>query len=202
MIRKAKKNVSKTFKRVKTVFKKESPYKYLENRYKDKVKLIFYLKNNPLEIKRLLDNNNIVVYKEGKEIFGISKYCKFHATTLSNMIYFGKAENISTTNNSLRNLYEIKRFNDFLINYARKDGFKEITIDTWLFEQFPEFSKYLGGYKAENVNELKLYRYILKKSNVRKIVSYDFNLNRLKCLTNNGSIVFLETFLPGYILKL
>jgi hypothetical protein len=207
MLKKVKAKVKKPLQKIKKGFvnkktnEKRNIFKYLEERYKDKIKLVFLINADSKKISELLKENNIVVYKKDKTIFGRSKNCRFQAKLVNNFIYLAEIENISKNKNSLRNLYEIKKFNDFLINYSRKEGYPEIRIDTWIFEQFSGFSKYLGGFKIDNINEMRLYRRKLKLNNVDKVLSYDFKFNRLECLTNNGDVIYLETFLPLYVLK-
>ncbi len=183
------------------IIKKRNHFEYLDKKYDGKVNLFFLREMDNLKIQKLIKEDNIVAYKNEKEIIGVSKNIEFNAITTGNLIIFRKIENISLTKNSLRNIYEIKKFNSFLIDFAKKNGYKEIIINTWLFEQFPGFNKYLGGYVVDNINVLKQYKKILQIKNIKKVLSFDFNKAKLKCLTNNGEIIYILNTMPAYTLR-
>jgi len=116
MIRKVKAIIKSIKKRV---THNSNTYALLNKRYKNKIK-IEYLSKEPSKanIYALTQNNKFIIYtkniKSSKELWAHSKYCDFIAYIYKDSIYFSRIENNYLNNkNSLRNIYDIKLFNDF-----------------------------------------------------------------------------------------
>ncbi len=105
------------------IFKKKvNVYSKLNKRYKEKVKLA-YFSEMPSKKKitgLLLENKLVVFLNSNKEsIIGNSKYMSFQAFIFKKEINFTKIQFNGNLKNSLRNIFEIKLFNDFLVNFSK-----------------------------------------------------------------------------------
>ncbi len=184
--------------------KKESIYSRLDERYKSLK--IEYLPEIPskLELKRYIEKNKFVVFLGNKtrdSIVGKLKYVSFLSFIEKDGIHFLSSSFNPEHKNSLRNLYDIKKYTEFLVKFSRKNGIKKIKTESWLFEELKGFDKYIGGFKPVNLTELTSYKQKLKENNVKKVLSYDFNNNVLVCFTKEGKEIEIITKLPSYVLK-
>lgn len=190
----------------KKVVNKQDTYKRLIDRYKEKIKIEF-LNRIPREkeIVSKISQNKFIVYVDKSKgpnyIFGRSKYCSFKASMVGNSIYFLKIKNNPNNKNHFRNLYDIKLFNDFLINYAKKEKMESIKINTWIFEEFKGFSKFLGRYEP-NMEHLKEYRQNLLDNKYKKVLGYNFEQNEVYGVDLNNKFISITIKLPEYILKI
>jgi len=208
MIKKSISKVRSSIKKINPFKREKSVYEKLNERYKDVKYEYFPEKPSLKELNEAINKDKIVTFLTDKKrttIVGESKYVSFLSYIERDGIHFSKTIFKNDNKNSLRNLYDIKKYADFLIKFSKTNKFKKIKLETWFFEEFKGFSKYIGGFKLEktpaNLNRINKYREILSKNNVKKVVSYDFERNQLKCFTKEGKEISLKLELPSYVLK-
>ncbi|MDD4049754.1 MAG: hypothetical protein PHX47_01975 [Candidatus ainarchaeum sp.] len=206
-----KKSISKVRSSIKKInpFKREkSVYEKLNERYRDVRYEYFPEKPSFKELNDAINKDKIVTFLTDKKrttIVGESKYISFLSYIERDGIHFSRGTFKTKGKNSFRNLYDIKKYADFLVRFSKKNRIKEIRTETWLFEEFKGFAKYIGGFKLEktpaNLNRINKYREALLKNNVKKVVSFNFERNQLKCFTKEGKEISLKLELPSYVLK-
>jgi len=184
--------------------REKSIYSKINTRYKDKIKRVFLPELPSKEkIEALTSKGSLVIFfnKNRESLQGVSKNVSFQAYFFKKELNFAKANILSDKINSISNLYEIKLFNSFLVNFSKKNKISKITMNTWLFEELKNFDKYLGGYKPVSEKQVINYQNKLKENNVKKALSFDFEKQKLKVMTNDGKINYLNIELPTYFLK-
>jgi hypothetical protein len=187
------------------VVNRQDVYKKITQRYKEKIKIEFLSRiPREKEIASKINQNKFIVYvdksKGPKFIIGKSKYCDFVANLTGNQIYFSKTKSNLGSKNSFRNLYDIKLFNDFLIDYAKKEKISKIIINTWMFEEFKGFSKYLGGYRPVSERTVFNYQKFLSDAGYKKVLGYDFITYHIYGINQENKKIQSIYSLPSYVI--